>query len=279
MSVQQALLTILDEKIRNDRLVLPTLPEIALRVRERADDPAVSLAQMADVIAQDPSLSARMMKVANSAFLGRSIQVNTLSQAVTRIGLSQIKNIATAMAVEQLFISQYKQVQQHLDKLWRDNVQVAAIAGACLKAYKASHKECRLSTDMMTLCALVHNIGALAVITEAERHPDVFGHPIFLSNVIDKAAPYISVKVLSAWGFGDEFQLAAKSWRVCKPSRELDYTDFIRLAAIARSYYKSAEEQHQLLEHYIDQQLVSVPDFMQQPQIASLYQDIRALFQ
>jgi len=279
MSTQQALLTILDDKIRHDRLVLPTLPEIALRVRERADNPKVSLAQMAEVIAQDPALSARMMKVANSAFMGRSIKVNTLNQAVTRIGLSQIKNIATAMAIEQLFISEYKQVQQQLDKLWRDNIQVAAIAVACLKSYQASHPQCSLSSDIMTLCALVHNIGALAVIAEAERHPEVFGHPLFLNSVIDKAAPYISVKVLKAWGFAEEFQLAAKSWRVCKASTIPSYTDFIRLAAIERGYYKSAEEQHELLQQYLALQLVAVPEFMQQPQIASLYQDFRALFQ
>lgn len=279
MSSQQALLTILDDKIRQDRLVLPTLPEIALRVRQTADDPKVSLAQMAEVIAQDAALSARMMKVANSAFMGRSIKVSTLSQAVTRIGLSQIKNIATAMALEQLFVSEYKQVQQQLDKLWRDNIQVAAIAVACLKSYQANQPNCKLSPDVMTLCALVHNIGALAVITEAERHPEVFGHPVFLNSVIDKAAPYISVKVLKAWGFAEEFQLSAKSWRVCKASAAVDYTDFIRLAAIARGYYKSAEEQHRLLEQYLARQVIAVPEFMQQPQIASLYQDIRALFQ
>ncbi|GHG65352.1 signal transduction superfamily protein with modified HD-GYP domain [Alishewanella longhuensis] len=279
MSSQQALLTILDDKIRQDRLVLPTLPEIALRVRQTADDPKVSLAQMGEVIAQDAALSARMMKVANSAFMGRSIKVSTLNQAVTRIGLSQIKNIATAMALEQLFVSEYKQVQQQLDRLWRDNIQVAAIAVACLKSYQANQPQCRLSPDIMTLCALVHNIGALAVITEAERHPEVFGHPLFLTSVIDKAAPYISVKVLKAWGFAEEFQLAAKSWRVCKASVPLDYTDFIRLAAIARGYYKSAEEQQLLLQQYIERDVVAVPEFMQQPQIASLYQDIRALFQ
>lgn len=279
MSSQQALLTILDDKIRTDRLVLPTLPEIALRVRKTADDPKVSLVEMAEVIAQDPALSARMTKIANSAFMGRSIKVSTLNQAVTRIGLSQIKNIATAMAIEQLFVSQFKQVQQQLDKLWRENIQVAAIAVACFKTYQASNPGCKLSADVMTLCALVHNIGALAVITEAERHPEVFGHPLFLTSIIDKAAPYISVKVLKAWGFAEEFQFAAKTWRVCKASDVIDYTDFIRLAAIARSYYKSAEEQHELLAVYIEKGLVTAPEFMQQPQIISLYQDVKALFQ
>ena len=57
MSAQQALLTILEQKIRDDSLVLPTLPEIALKVRQSAEDPKISLAKMADVIAQDPALA------------------------------------------------------------------------------------------------------------------------------------------------------------------------------------------------------------------------------
>lgn len=278
MSAQQALLTILEQKIRDDSLVLPTLPEIALKVRQSAEDPRISLAKMADVIAQDPALAARLMKVANSAFLGRAIKSNSLLQAVTRIGLSQIKHIATALALEQLFVSKYPVVQQQLDKLWRENIQVAAIATACLKLYQAEHPAAQFNADLMTLCGLVHNIGALAVIAEAERHPEVFGHPVFLHNITEKIAPFVSVKVLQAWGFGPEFQLAAKNWRLCQGGQPPDYTDFIRLAAIARGYYKSAEAEMQLLQYYLQQQLITVPQFSKQPQFAELYQDIRGLF-
>lgn len=278
MSAQQALLTILEQKIRDDSLILPTLPEIALKVRQHADDPKISLAQMAEVIAQDPALAARLMKVANSAFLGRAIKSTSLLQAVTRIGLSQIKHVATALALEQLFISKYPVVQQQLDKLWRENIQVAAIATACLKLYQAEHPGSGFNADLMTLCGLVHNIGALAVIAEAERHPEVFGHPVFLHNVTEKIAPFVSVKVLQAWGFGAEFQQAAKNWRLCQGGQPPDYTDFIRLAAIARGYYKSAEAEMQLLQYYLQQQLIAVPQFSKQPQFAELYQDIRSIF-
>lgn len=277
MSAQQALLTILQEKIRADRLVLPTLPAIALKVRQRSEDPEVSLAQMAEIISQDPALAARMIKVANSAFMGRSIMLNTLQQAVTRIGLSQIKNIAIAMALEQLFVSEYKQVQQKLDQLWRDSVQIAAVSVACLQLYKASHPACRLNKEVMALTALVHNIGALAVLTEAERHQEVFGHPVFLTQVIDKAAPLISMKVLKAWNFEAEFQQIAKTWRLPTPDAEVTYTDFIRLAALSQGYYKP-DEKVLLLAHYIEHGLVAAEDFMQQPDIQKIYQDVRALF-
>ena len=93
MSTENALLTILVDRINNDTLVLPTLPEVAIKVRQAADNPDVNLMQMSDVISQDPALSARMIKVANSAIMGRSVKVSNLQQAVTRIGLRQIKNI------------------------------------------------------------------------------------------------------------------------------------------------------------------------------------------
>jgi HD-like signal output (HDOD) protein len=277
MSAQRALLIILDEKIRSDRLVLPTLPDIALRVRERADDPQISLQQMADVISQDPALSARMIKVANSAFMGRSIQVNSLNQAVTRIGLSQIKNIAIAMAMEQLFVSQHQQVQQQLDRLWRDSVQTASIAVACLQFYKARHRACKLNNDVMALAALVHNIGALPVLIEAERHPDVFGHPAFMQVLIDKIAATVGLKIIQSWGFGDEFMPVVQHWRSPRSEPEPGYTDFIRLAAINRNYYLP-EQAQTLLADYVSRELVPVPEFMQQREIADTYEGVRALF-
>ncbi|MGK0503829.1 MAG: HD-like signal output (HDOD) protein, partial [Alteromonadaceae bacterium] len=126
MSTQNALSTILVEKITNDTLVLPTLPAIALKVRKSADDPNINLSAMGDVIGQDPSLSARMIKIANSAYMGRSIKVNSISQAVTRIGLRQIKNISTALAMEQLFVSKNDVVSAYLQKEWANTVNIVA---------------------------------------------------------------------------------------------------------------------------------------------------------
>lgn len=52
--------------IKSDQLVLPTLPEVALRVREVADDPTADIESLANVINGDPALSARLIRVANS---------------------------------------------------------------------------------------------------------------------------------------------------------------------------------------------------------------------
>ncbi|HEY9043882.1 MAG TPA: HDOD domain-containing protein [Rheinheimera sp.] len=279
MTAQQQLLQILQHKIQHDELVLPTLPDIALKVRQRSADPNVSLIEMADIIAQDPALAARMIKVANSAFMGRSIKVNTLNQAVTRIGLSQIRNIAVAMALEQVFVSKHKQVQQQLDMLWQSSIDVACIAAACLAYYNGRVPRSGLNKDVLTLMALVHNIGALPLITEAERQQDLLGDSRFLLFVATRLATDVSVRILFAWSFDEPFHQVALNWQKLQPEKPgPGYTDFIRLAVIARDGYSDKDVQQRLLDYYVNLQLVPQPDFMQHPEIQAVYQDVRAMF-
>lgn len=279
MSAEKALLQILDEKLRTDTLILPTLPDVVLMVRQRAEDPLISLQEIAEIISTDPALSARIIKVANSAFIGRSIRVNTLSQAVTRIGLTQIKNIVIAVALQQLFVSRHKAVQQRLQQLWQKSTQLAAITVACLKYYNARHENTGLSTDVMALAALTCHIGALPVLAEAERHEDVLGHPLFIERLLDKVSAHVSGKVLSAWAFPDEFIHIATQWQQLKPERPaVSYADFIRLSAIADNYYQDKDAQQRLLNYYIAQQMAPVPELMQETEIADIYHDVRSLF-
>ena len=213
MSTENALLTILVDKINNDTLVLPTLPAIALKVRKAADDPNINLNEMADVIGQDPSLSARMIKISNSSYLGRAVKVTSTSQAVTRIGLRQIKNIATALAMEQLFVSKNDIVKEYMERIWADNLKVVANAMAAMQLHVKETKNRTFNLDTMTLAALVHNIGVLPILTEAERHPDVFANPTFLNVAIDKLAGKIGASILRKWGFEAEFINVVDNWR------------------------------------------------------------------
>ena len=61
--------SIIDD-LENDRLPLPTLPEVAIRVRETADDENASITDVAKIIETDAALSARIVQVGNDADLG-----------------------------------------------------------------------------------------------------------------------------------------------------------------------------------------------------------------
>ncbi|MEM0911291.1 MAG: HDOD domain-containing protein [Pseudomonadota bacterium] len=243
MSTQNALFTILVEKIKNDTLVLPTLPAIALKVRKAADDPDINLNGMSDVIGQDPSLSARMIKISNSAYLGRAVKVESTQQAVTRVGLSQVKNIATALAMEQLFVSKNEIVKKYMASKWTQIIDLVGSAMATLVFYRKRTGDKSMSLDTLTLCALIADIGALPVLTEAERHDSVFANPAFLDKAIDKLAGNIGVSIMKSWQFSEVFVECAGRWRdLSFVSPEPSYIDFIRVGAALSNQFDNADE-------------------------------------
>jgi len=279
MGTENALYTILVEKIKQDALVLPTLPEIALKVREAADDPEVNLNSMSDIISHDPALSMGMLKVANSAMLGRSVKVETVNQAVTRIGLRQIKSIATAMALEQVFVSENEIVSMYMKKSWQKTIDVASVAIALMTFYLKDHKHSSLMLDTVTLAALVHNVGILPILTEAENHPDVFANPTFLQQAIIKLASDIGAEVTKAWGFSEEFTQLVKSWSdlTVLPS-EAHYLDFIRAGAIYHGIFKNESTRDVLIKSYINKGILPEAEFMDTDEFKDVVNDIKSMF-
>jgi HD-like signal output (HDOD) protein len=244
MAIKNALLTILVEKINNDTLVLPTLPAIALKVRRAADDPNVNLNKMAEVVRQDPSLSARMIKISNSAYLGRTIKVTSTQQAITRIGLRQMKSIVTALAMEQLFVSKNGIVKQYMSQIWADTIEVVANSLAVLQIYTNRTKNRTLNMESMMLAALVHNIGVLPILTEAERHADVFANPAFLDVAIKTMAGKIGASIMTEWGFELEFVDVAQNWNdLSVTSETVSYLDLVRLGAALCGKFDSNKEE------------------------------------
>jgi len=279
MGTENALYTILVEKIKQGSLVLPTLPEIALKVRESADDPEVNLNHMSEVISLDPALSMGMLKVANSAMLGRSVKVETVNQAVTRIGLRQIKSIATAMALEQVFVSENKIVALYLKKSWAKTVDVASVAISLMTFYLRANKHAPLSLDNVALAALVHSIGVLPILTEAESHPDVFANPTFLQQAIIKLSSDIGVEVTKAWGFSEELTEIVKSWSdLTVLPVEAHYLDFIRAGAIYHDIFKNESTRAALLKSYVSKGIMPDIEFMQSVEFEALVIDVKAMF-
>lgn len=243
MAVETALFTILVEKISHDTLVLPTLPAIALKVRKVADDPNINISSISEVLSQDPSLSARMIKMSNSAYLGRSIKVTSTQQAITRIGLRQVKNIATALAMEQLFVSRNETVKKYMAQIWVDTVDIVANSLAALQVYTKQTKNRTLNSESMMLAALVHNIGVLPILTEAERQADTFANPTFLDAVIEKLAGKIGAAIMNEWGFEPEFVNVAQNWKDLSVTTDsISYLDFVRLGAAICGKFDSHKE-------------------------------------
>lgn len=278
MTVKNALLTILVEKIRTDTLVIPSLPEVALKIRQLAEDPDVNLTKMAEMISHDPALSARIMKIANSAFVGRGIHVNTLHQATTRIGLRYIKNVVTAMAMEQLFVSKSVVIKKQMDKVWAQTLELTAFALTVMQEYNSNFKFTDVNFDTMTLAGLLHNIGALPILTEAEKQLDIFGNEQFINETIAAISSPISVNIMRSWGFGEELIQVAEHWHTTEfEPKHPSYLDFIRIAAIKLGRVE-VEDTDAAVAPYVELGLIKSTQFERSPDFVALNNEIKQLF-
>jgi HD-like signal output (HDOD) protein len=278
MTVKNALLTILVEKIRTDTLVIPSLPEVALKIRQLAEDPDVNLTKMAEMISHDPALSARIMKIANSAFVGRGIHVNTLHQATTRIGLRYIKNVVTAMAMEQLFVSKSVVIKKQMDKVWAQTLELTAFALTVMQEYNSNFKYTDVNFDTMTLAGLLHNIGSLPILTEAEKQLDIFGNEQFINETIAAISSPISVNIMRSWGFGEELIQVAEHWQTTEfEPKHPSYLDFIRIAAIKLGRVE-VEDTDAAVAPYVELGLIKSTQFERSPDFVALNNEIKQLF-
>ena len=234
--VQEELLQAID----NDELVLPTLPEVALRVREAAEDPNIGIPQLSKVIGNDAALTARIIKVVNSPLLRTNKEITDLQMAVGRLGINYTSNLATGLAMEQMFQATSDVVDRKMREVWNKSTEIAGICHVLCRHYT------RLMPDQATLAGLVHQIGVLPILTYAEEHSELLADSISLNHVIEKIHPIIGDKILRTWEFPEPIALVpSQHLDFGRDSAKADYVDIVQVATL-QSYLGSQHPYTQL---------------------------------
>ncbi len=219
--------------IESDQLVLPTLPEAALRVREIAEDPDASIAQLGDVIGNDAAITARIIKVANSPLLRAPKKIESLNMALMRLGMEYTCNIATGLAMEQMFQATSDMVDKRLREIWTRSSEIAGICHVLCK-----HRT-NLRPDQATLAGLVHKIGVLPILTYAEDHPHLLKDSITLDKVINELEGQIGDLILKSWAFPEELRrVPSLHMDFNRAADSPDYSDIVTVAML-QSYMGS----------------------------------------
>ena len=234
--VQQELIQAID----NDELVLPTLPEVALKVREAAEDPEIGIPQISKVIGNDAALTARIIKVVNSPLLRTNKEITDLQMAVSRLGINYTCNLATGLAMEQMFQATSDVVDRKMREVWNKSTEIAGICHVLCKHYT------RLLPDQATLAGLVHQIGVLPILTYAEDHNELLSDSISLNHVIEQIHPLIGDKILRTWDFPELIAMVpSQHLDFTRDSAKVDYVDIVQVA-ILQSYLGSQHPYTQL---------------------------------
>lgn len=222
--------------LENGALVLPTLPEVALKVRDVVDDPEASAAKLADIIVTDPALSTRLLKVANSALYRGRYPVDSVQMAVTRLGLTMVRNLVTSLVMEQMFQATSNRLEKRLHDLWEHSTEVAAIS----QLIAAKHMG--IKGDEAMLAGLIHDIGVLPILMKAENSPAILQDSAQLDSLIERLHPRIGEAILKSWKFPESLIAVAAGHESNDRDRHdaPDLVDVIQVANI-QSYMNTAK--------------------------------------
>ncbi|MCK5271059.1 MAG: HDOD domain-containing protein [Sedimentisphaerales bacterium] len=144
-------------EIANHAIEIATLPEVTMRIIEVVQDERSTAHDLHQIVRNDPALSARVLRVVNSAFYGLPGQIGSIDRAIMLLGLNAVKNIAIAASIGKMFKSSVicddftgKDLWTHSVAVGATNKLIASAAGMSLP-------------DEAFLTGLIHDIGLVAV--------------------------------------------------------------------------------------------------------------------
>ncbi len=248
LQLQEKLIEELMDEVAADKLVLPSLPEIALKVRDAVEDPDMTTAKLAKVITMDAALTARLIQIANSPLVRGSREIDSVEMAVVRMGNTMVKNVVNSLIVQQMFQPTTELSDKKFRQFWQHSSQVAAICHA-LAAFA------RLKPDQALLAGLVHDIGALPIIKRAEDIPELQDNEAMLNAIIQRTHTEIGKAMLGKWEFPQVLVDAAAEHENLTRQHDgpADYADLVTVANL-QSYVGE--------DHYLaNVEWASVPAF------------------
>lgn len=135
---------------------LPTLPNIALDLLRALQDESYGASQVAMIIEEDVSLTANVLKLANSAYYGAGGTIVSVRDAVVRLGMRMISRLATSLAI----IDTFKKESRRLDhkQFWEHSLTVAYSAQALVERTEMTNP---FTQDAAFVGGLLHDVGVL----------------------------------------------------------------------------------------------------------------------
>lgn len=150
---------------------LLSLPDVAIQINSMVDDPQYSAKDLGDVISRDPSLTARLLRIANSPFFGLSTKVATVGRAVTVVGAKPLRDLVIATCA----IHSFKGIPNALvsmDDFWYHSLYCGLAARSIGQRRRLPH------ADTLFAAGLLHDIGQLIMFN---RLPDLSREALQLS--------------------------------------------------------------------------------------------------
>jgi len=146
---------------------LPTIPVVAIKVMQLIESDTATAEGLAKIVASDPAVAARVLKISNSSFYGCRRQIQTLSSAIVILGFSTLRSLVVAASVKQV----YKPYGLTEKMLWEHSFAAGLAAKIIANRTRAANEE------EAFLAGLFHDIGKIIMNTlDRTKFQEVMQH-------------------------------------------------------------------------------------------------------
>jgi HD-like signal output (HDOD) protein len=225
---------------------LPSFPDVVIRLRQLLEDDKSTTAQLVKLIAAEPALAAKLVQMANSAaFRGVNADMTDLNMIVNRLGRNMVRNSAMAHAMKQMRESQkMKAAQPYLEELWSDSTHLAAMCYVVAKNFT------KLNPDQALLVGLLHGVGKLYILSQAELHPELFDSKQALDDILESWHAAIGCAILEAWQFPEDVSKSVANYQDAERDHDgpTDLTDVLIVSNLLSGFLRTESDSELKLE-------------------------------
>jgi HD-like signal output (HDOD) protein len=207
------------------------LPRVCAELAQLTAQQATDSTQLARLIQSDPALAGEIMRVANSPALRPRTAIVSLQQAVSWLGVAEVRNIAMAVMLRgEVFVAPGHEAQS--EELWRE----AWLAGLWAKEIA---RERRRHVESAFLAALMHRTGAalaLKILSRFESEQRMaIGAPAFAELIVE-FEPVLGRLLMTGWLLPKDVQDAASDWRNYRDSSHGDLAGTVHAAHLLAAH-------------------------------------------
>lgn len=195
----------IEHAVESDSLALPSLPDIALRIRKVASDPNCTFGTIGKELKRDASMSTHLIRLANSPLYRTRVAVTNVRSAVHRIGVPAVRNFVTTVVMRNLFRSRNAQLNKVFRDLWNESSEISALT-AVLATFCAGY-----DPDDALLGGLLQDIGGVALLGHLATIGEDLPDEQTIRAAIDELGPRLGELVLSRWQFDERFIAVARA--------------------------------------------------------------------
>lgn len=226
------------------KIELPTPPNIVIRILEAVQNDESCFAELGKIVSADPSLTAKLLRVANSSMYGFGGRVKNIESALSILGINTLKNIALSFIIVRKLQGDSSSVFD-FEYFWKRSVTAAVAAKMLAPIFKYDSDDifvCSLLQDIGILVFFQHCTDAYMEVLTQKNNTETPGH-IIERTLLGMCHAELGGALLKEWGLPESIYLPLfyHHRADCAPNRYRIPVDLLDLAGKISAVYHSSQ--------------------------------------